>query len=94
MCKTRTSKINHLDGTLFVIFQQDILRFQITMNHTHILSTQKGERSKQLLCKLANQIQRNTLKLGILEQVIQIVWQQLKYKAQVLSPSEKIFQLN
>lgn len=55
--KARTAKINHLDGTLFRVSQQNVLWLQIAVDHIHFGQSQKTESVEKLLSKFANQVQ-------------------------------------
>jgi hypothetical protein len=40
------------------------------------------------MCKLSSETQRNATEIGVSQQIIQIVWEQIKDKAQMLAEHE------
>ena len=58
------------------------------MDDVELWRSQVEQRCAQLLGKLACQVQRHAAEVGVAEQVIQVVAQQLKHKAQVVAEHE------
>mmetsp|Transcript_12095 Transcript_12095/g.33488 ORF Transcript_12095/g.33488 Transcript_12095/m.33488 type:complete len:216 (+) Transcript_12095:483-1130(+) len=71
--------------------QQNILWFQIAMNHVHVGSGKERQCPQHLSRKLSYQIERNPSKLCVLEQFIQVERKHLKHKTLVI-PIHKVSQ--
>ena len=58
------------------------------MYNVELGSCQEQERGTQLLCKLTRQIQTDTAKVSVPQQVVEIVGEQLEHKTQVIAEHE------
>lgn len=56
------------------------------MYNTQFRRGEEKQGGAQLLGKLASQIERDAAKVGVAQQIVQIVRQQLKHQAQVVAP--------
>lgn len=61
------------------------------MDDAELWRGQEQERRAKLLGKLASQVERNAAKVGVAQQVVQVVGQELEHQAQVVAPHEMPF---
>lgn len=88
---TGTAKINDFDRRPFRIAQENIFRLQIAMNYTKFGRGQEQQRRAQLLSELPSQIERHAPKIGIAQQIVQVVRQQFEHETQMTPPHEMSF---
>lgn len=88
---TGTAKIDDFDRRPFRVAQQNVLGLQIAMNYTKFGRGQEQQRRAQLLRELSCQIERHAPKIGIAQQIVQVVRQQFEHEAQMISPHEMSF---
>lgn len=62
------------------------------MNNVNLGSRHKQERGEDLVGKLPYEIERNTVKVSVPQQIVQIVRQQLKHQAQMIPESKVLDQ--
>ena len=63
------------------------------MNHIDVRHGQEQQGSAELLGKLACQIQRDPAKIGVTQQLVEIVGEQFKDKTQVVTKHERALEL-
>lgn len=80
----RASKVDDLDGGPLRVLQQNILGLEITVDDADLIREQKVHRAADLLRKLAYKVKRDALEVGVPDQVVQVVRQELKHQAQVI----------
>lgn len=88
------AKVHNLDGTALGVAEQDILWLKVTVDDTELRSCQEEQCSAQLLGKLACEVERNTTEVGVTEQVIEVVGQQLEHQAQMAPEHEMPLQVH
>lgn len=64
------------------------------MNNLQLWSGEKQEGSTELLGKLPCQVEGDSPKVGVAQQIIKVVGQQLEDQTQVIPPHEMSFQPN
>lgn len=64
------------------------------MDDAELGCRQEKQRSAQLLGKLACEVERHAAEVGVTEQVIEVVGQQLKHQAQVAPEHEMPLQVH
>ena len=82
---TRAAKVDDLDGAALRVTQENVLRFQVAVDDVQLRRGQVEQRRAQLLRKLARQVEGDPAEVGVTQQVVQVVAQQLKHKAQVVA---------
>ena len=63
------------------------------MNHIDIRHREEQQSSAELLSELARQIQRDSAKIGVSQQLVEIVGKQFKDKTQMVAEHERAFEL-
>jgi len=91
---TGAAKVDNLDGTAFGVAQENVLWLQITVYDLQLWCPEEQQRSAQLLRKLARQVQRHSTEVGVTQQIVQVVRQELKDKEQMTAPQEMSLQFH
>ncbi|RUS72588.1 hypothetical protein EGW08_019651, partial [Elysia chlorotica] len=84
------AEVDDLDGAALGVAQQDVLGLEVAVDDVQLGRGQVEQRGAQLLGKLARQVQGNPAEVGVAQQVVQVVAQQLKHKAQVVAEHEPL----
>ena len=64
------------------------------MDNFQLWRREKKERCSNLLSKFPSEVERNSSEVGVPEQVIQVVGEELEHQAQVVPPHEVVLQLD
>ncbi|KAF7242430.1 putative beta-glucosidase I, partial [Varanus komodoensis] len=88
------AKVHDLDSTALGVAEQDVLRLKVTVDNAELRCGQEEQSSAQLLGKLACEVERDATEVGVTEQVIEVVGQQLKHQAQMAPEHEMPLQVH
>lgn len=77
----------HFNSRAALLLQQNIFRFHVAVDYFELIESVQA--LKQRVSKLANQLQAETLKLVLLDQLVQIYVQKFKHNAHV-RPEHKV----
>lgn len=81
---TRTPKVDYPHSTSLWVAQKDVLRFEVTVDDLDIRGGEEEQSGAQLLGKLACKVQRHSSEVGIAQQFVEIIREELKHKAEVV----------
>jgi hypothetical protein len=73
------AKVDNLDGGALWVLQENVFRFEVAMNHADIISPKEEEGVGDLHSKLADQVQGDAAEIGVADEVVQVVGEQLKH---------------
>ena len=91
---TRAAKVDNLDGAAFGVTQEYVLRLEVAVDDVELGRGQEQQRGGQLLSKLARQVERDAAEVGVAQQVVQVVAEQLKHQTQVVPEHEVALQFH
>lgn len=91
---TGAAKVNNFDGRSFWIAQQYVLGLQITVYYVQFGCAKEQKSRAQLLRKFAREVQRDATEIGVPQQIVQIIRQQLKNEAQMIAPHKVTLELD
>jgi len=74
----RAAEVHNLYCTAFRVAEQNIFWFEVAVNDVEFGRSKEHQSHTQLLCKLSRQVQRHASKVGVAQQVVEVVWEQLK----------------
>ena len=84
----RAPEVDDLDGAALRVAQQDVLRLHVAVNDVQLGRREEQQRRAQLLRELTRQVERDAAEVGVPQQVVQVVGEQLKDQAQVVAEHE------
>ena len=84
----RAPEVDDLDGTALRVAQQDVLRLHVAVNDVQLRRREEQQRRAQLLRELTRQVERDAAEVGVPQQVVQVVGEQLEDQAQVVAEHE------
>ena len=80
------AEVDHLDGGLVRLAQEDVLGLEVAVDHA--LASQELERLQQLRGESADEAQREPSKVVVLDELVQVARQRLEGDAQVIAEVE------
>lgn len=83
------AKVHNPDRTSLGVAEEDVLWFEVAVDDLDFRSGQEQQSSAQLLGKLSCQVQRDATKIGVPQQLIEVVGEQFKHQAKVI-PIHKV----
>ena len=89
---TRTAEVNNADGTPLGITEQNVLRFEVTVNDIEGGVGEKEQSCAQLLRKFACEVEGHAPEVGVPEQLIKVIGEELKDQTEVITEHEVTFQ--
>ena len=90
----RGTEVDNLDRTSLGVAEENILWLQITMDNFQLGRGEEEERSGDLLCKFSSEVERHAPEVGVAQQVVQVVGEELEHQTQVVAPHEVVLQLD
>ena len=75
----RAAEVDDLDGRPFGVAEQDVFRFEVAVDDAQLGRRQEEQRRAQLLRELARQVERHAAEVGVAQQVVQVVAEQLEH---------------
>ena len=85
---TGAAKVDNLDCTTFGIAQEDILGLEIAVDDVELGRGQEQQRRAHLLRKLARQVEGDAAEVGVAQQVVQVIGEQLEDEAEMVAEHE------
>ena len=89
---TGAAKVDNSDGTFLGVAQQDVLWLEVTVDDVEGGVGEKEQSCAQLLRKLASQVEGDTPEISVSEQLVEVIGEELKDKAQVVAKHEVALQ--
>jgi hypothetical protein len=90
--KAAAAEINDFDSTLGRVFEQDVLRLEITMDDT--MNAHKLKRKEHLVGEPTDQSSRKPNKAICFDKLVEVNAQKLHHNAQVATESEVLVHLD
>ena len=91
---TGAPKVDDPYGTPLRVTQEDILRLEVTVDDVEGGVGEKEEGRAQLLGKLAGEVERDSSEVGVSEELIEVVGEELEDQAEVVAEHEVTLQSN
>mmetsp|Transcript_14083 Transcript_14083/g.37903 ORF Transcript_14083/g.37903 Transcript_14083/m.37903 type:complete len:528 (+) Transcript_14083:98-1681(+) len=88
MSSATRAKVDELDGRALGVAQEDVLRFEVAVDDGDLAEAEEAEALENLLGELAYEIQRDSSKVGVAEEVVEIIREHLEDKALVAAVHE------
>ena len=85
---TRAAKVHKSDCTSFGVTEQNIFGLQITVDDPQLGCGEVQESCAKLLCKLASEVEGDSVKVGVPQELVEIVGEELKHQAEVATEHE------
>ena len=89
---TGAAKVDDPDGTPLGVTQQYVLGFEVAVDDVEGGVREEEKCCAQLLGKLPSEVERNTAEVGVAEEFVEIVGEELKDEAEVVSEHEVALQ--
>ena len=90
----RRPKVNYLDSAPLWVAQQNVFWLQITVDDFQLRGREKEEGCGDLLSKFPSQVEGDSPEVGVPEQVVEVVGEQLEDQAEVVAPHKVVLQLD
>ena len=84
----RAAEVDDLDGAALGVDEQDVLGLEVAVDDVEVGRAQEHERRAQLLRELARQVERHAAEVGVAQQVVQVVGEELEDETQVVAEHE------
>ncbi len=91
---TGAAKVHDAHCTPLGVAQKNVLRFQVAVDDLDFGRGQEQQGRAQLLGKLARLVQLDAPEVGVAQELVEVVGQQLKHEAQVIAIHEMTFHAN
>lgn len=85
--ETAAAHVYHLYSTFVLLLHQDVLRLQVAVNDVELV--EEVERLQDLDGESADQVQRKTGKVGLLDELVQVFAEDFELEASVPSEDER-----
>jgi len=89
---TGTAKVHDLYRTALWVAEQNVFRLEVAVDDVQFRRRKEHQRHAQLLRKLARQVQGHAAEVGVAQQVVEVVREQLKDETQVGTEHEVTLQ--
>jgi len=80
---TRAAKVDNLDRRAFRVAEEYVLGLEVAVDDVELGRREEQQRGAQLLRELARQVQRDATEVGVAQQVVEVVRQQLEDETEV-----------
>ena len=90
----RAAEVDDLDGAALGVDEQDVLGLEVAVDDVEVGRAQEHERGAQLLRELARQVERHATEVGVAEEVVQVVGEELEHQTQVVAKHEVTLQFH
>ena len=82
----RAAEIDDLDGGSLWIAEEDVLGLEVAVDDAQLGRRQEQESRAELLGEFARQVEGNSAEVGVAQQIVEVVGEELKDEAQVVPP--------
>ena len=86
------AKVDDLDGAALGVAEEDVLGLEVAVDDAELGRREEEQRGAELLRKLARQVERHAAEVGVAQEVVEVVGEQLKDEAEVLAEHEVALQ--
>lgn len=90
----RAPKVDDLNGGPLGVAEEYVLRLEVAVDYVKFRCREEHQCCAQLLRKLPREIQRYAPEVGVPQEVVQVVGEQLKHQTEVIPPHEVSFQFH
>ena len=91
---TRASEVDYFDGAALRVAQEDVLGLEVAVYDAELVGYEEHEGGAELLGELARQVERDALEVGVAQQVVQVVGEELEDETQVVAVHEVALELD
>ena len=91
---TGAAKVDDLDGAALGVAEEDVFGLEVAVDDVEFGRGEEEEGGAELLRELARQVERHATEVGVAEEVVQVVGEELEHQTQVVAKHEVTFQFH
>ena len=91
---TGAAKVDDLDGTALGVAEEDVFGLEVAVDDVEFGRGEEEEGGAELLRELARQVERHATEVGVAEEVVQVVGEELEHQTQVVAKHEVTLQFH
>ena len=91
---TGAAEVDDLNGAALGVAEEDVFGFEVAVDDAELRGGQEEQRGAELLCEFAGEVEGNAAEVGVAEEVVEVVGEQLEGEAQVVAEHEVALQVD
>ena len=89
----RAAKVDDLDGAALGVAEQDVLGLEVAVDDAELVGDEEHEGGAELLREFAREVEGDAAEVGVAEQVVEVVGEELEDEAEVVAVHEVALEL-
>ena len=82
------AEVDDLDGAALGVAEENVLRLEVAVDDVELGRREEEQRGAELLRKLTREVERHAAEVGVAQEVVEVVGEQLKDEAEMAAEHE------